>query len=462
MKIKNYFEKNAFPIIVSTIVFGILLLTVGFSAFRQQLFITGMFADVRVPADIRVTGISPNGNKNDGVSNSEDYNVKNISGNITLPNSDSSITYRVEVTNFEGPEMGIFDLTGLPDNLEYTLEEYELKEKICENDRCTLGVKKSFNITIQYKENGYDSENQTFNFKLDFDFRSYHKVRYEGLTYSDTYPQEVMDRDTLEFDFNNNEKITNLKVTVDEVNNTSFTLEGQKFTLENVTGDVVIQTATTKTTAFIEFMKEQTTKDDRDFDFHNPDAIENGVFLHYETIDDEYPIYYYRGDVENHLIYANHCWQIVRTSEQGGLKIVYDGKTSGGQCNDSRDRLGSEPYNEKPNNLASPSQVGYMYGEIENILTISPSRLDDLMQKDSLQDITNIIKEKMTTETTIIAGASVSWNGTTYEIQSYKTYTDDTPRMLFKNAIEDNGDNNRYTCLSNSTTCDTVYYHFFN
>ena len=116
------FNKYKLSIIITSIVLGVFMLAIGFSVFGQKLAIN-MAAEVRVPADIRVTGIVPNGTNNGGLSNSEDYNVKNINGNITLPNSDSSVTYKVEVTNFEGPEMGIFSLTGLPDNLEYELKE---------------------------------------------------------------------------------------------------------------------------------------------------------------------------------------------------------------------------------------------------------------------------------------------------------------------------------------------------
>ena len=156
MKVKVVNNRDKKPInkeilIILIAVFSVLLLTIGFSAFKETLYINGMFADVRIPADIRVTGISVNGNTSGAISNSENYDVKSIVGNITLPQSDSSITYRVQITNFQGPEMGIFNLTGLPDNLDYELKDYTLKEKICNNDKCSLGVQKEILITIKYK-----------------------------------------------------------------------------------------------------------------------------------------------------------------------------------------------------------------------------------------------------------------------------------------------------------------------
>lgn len=38
------------------------------------------------------------------------------------------------------------------------------------------------------------------------------------------------------------------------------------------------------------------------------------------------PIYYYRGDVkDNNVIFANMCFKIVRTTNSGGIKLIYNG-----------------------------------------------------------------------------------------------------------------------------------------
>ena len=53
-----------------------------------------------------------------------------------------------------------------------------------------------------------------------------------------------------------------------------------------------------------------------------------GLFRFDETEDDPYPIYFYRGqdqNVNNHLIYAGYCWRIMRTTDTGGTKIIYNG-----------------------------------------------------------------------------------------------------------------------------------------
>ena len=38
------------------------------------------------------------------------------------------------------------------------------------------------------------------------------------------------------------------------------------------------------------------------------------------------PVYYYKGNVENNnVLFAGFCWKIVRTTETGGVKLIYNG-----------------------------------------------------------------------------------------------------------------------------------------
>ena len=50
----------------------------------------------------------------------------------------------------------------------------------------------------------------------------------------------------------------------------------------------------------------------------------NGIYMTTNT-DSGNPVYYYRGNVDNRVIFANFCWRIVRTTETGGVKLIYDG-----------------------------------------------------------------------------------------------------------------------------------------
>ena len=133
----------------------IMLLSVGYSAFNVSLNVEDIVAYVRVKKDIRITDFTISKTNNNAISEYEEYNYDKVSTLVNLPNSDSSITYRVELTNIETAEMGIFDITGLQDNLEYEVSEYILRDRICDDsNKCNLGIVKDIYLTIRYKDNG--------------------------------------------------------------------------------------------------------------------------------------------------------------------------------------------------------------------------------------------------------------------------------------------------------------------
>ena len=90
----------------------------------------------------------------------------------------------------------------------------------------------------------------------------------------------------------------------------------------------------------------------------------NGIYTTTAT-DGNVPVYYYRGDadkVNNNIIFNNMCWKIIRTTETGGVKIIYNGTSTDGKCEtqtgDST-QIGTSKFNENYNDNA---YVGYMYG----------------------------------------------------------------------------------------------------
>jgi len=63
-----------------------------------------------------------------------------------------------------------------------------------------------------------------------------------------------------------------------------------------------------------------------DFAVAPSDTNGKGVYVRNGTETDKYPIYYYRGAVtNNNVLFANYCWKIVRTTETGGVKLIYNG-----------------------------------------------------------------------------------------------------------------------------------------
>ena len=101
-----------------------------------------------------------------------------------------------------------------------------------------------------------------------------------------------------------------------------------------------------------------------DFSQISSDTNGKGLYTLHGTESNPNPIMYYRGDVENNNVkFANFCWKIVRTTETGGVKLIYNGEPNeSGQCMNTTGtstRIGTSTFNASSNDNA---YVGYMYG----------------------------------------------------------------------------------------------------
>ena len=128
-----------------------MFLSVGFSAFLNQLFIDDISLNVRVDRDIRVYGVRVD-SVNDATSYYEDYNVSNISRRLGLNSDSSYVIYEVDIYNLGNTFMGIREASIDNEKLKFEFLDYNLKYKICENGQCSLGIKKKIRINISYKE----------------------------------------------------------------------------------------------------------------------------------------------------------------------------------------------------------------------------------------------------------------------------------------------------------------------
>ena len=147
------------------------------------------------------------------------------------------------------------------------------------------------------------------------------------------------------------------------------------------------------------------------------------------------PVYYYRGAVDNnHVLFANFCWRIVRTTETGGVKLIYDGKPTNGQCNNTGadTTIGNIQFNTSYN---SPAYVGYMYNTAHTA---------------SSKDIT------------ALSGNIVFGNDATYDASTKKYTLKDTKILTnpsnWGTEYSNYTDKYHYTCFSSGTTCQSVYY----
>ena len=177
------------------VVVCVILLSIGWSAFQSTFNISGLAAIIRLDRDVRITGARILSTSSSAVSNYEEYNVNDVYTSVSLPNANSTATYEVTVTNIGNSEVGIRNITGLPSNLEYTLENYTLEDVLCDdvnNSKCKLGAVTSILITIGYAENGYSSGTTTYVLDLDFDFMSIEWVARIGVNrYFETLQKAV-------------------------------------------------------------------------------------------------------------------------------------------------------------------------------------------------------------------------------------------------------------------------------
>ena len=169
-----------------------------------------------------------------------------------------------------------------------------------------------------------------------------------------------------------------------------------------------------------------------DFSEISSDTNGKGVYIRSGTENDDNPIYYYRGDVDNNnLIFADTCWKIVRTTETGGTKLIYNGVPSNGTCDNtgSASQIGNKAFNSSYN---SPAYVGYMYGTPYTYKSKSMSSVSD----------------------TYYYGNDVIYSNGTY------TLTDTISSSSWSSIYNGGLNNNHYTCMG-GTTCSTVYYIYY-
>ena len=164
---------NPSKIVGLIVIISVMFLTIGFSTESVDLGINDISAVVRVQKDIRISDVSLVSTNSSAISNWEDYNEKSVFSSISLPNSDSTVTYSIKVTNVGNEEAAISEITGLPNNLSYSINNYSLNAVLCDDlnpNQCTLGTTTTFTITVGYKSGGYDSTKTDYTINMDFSF----------------------------------------------------------------------------------------------------------------------------------------------------------------------------------------------------------------------------------------------------------------------------------------------------
>lgn len=166
-----------------------------------------------------------------------------INGEIVLDSDSSSVTYTVKVFNnsddvykFDGIK---YDADSLFFDNENIIVEYS---DISIGDRVSGMEEKTFTITFRYKDNKA-VDNNVLNYYIDASFIKIpkYKITYNDIDSSDSLPSSILEGDNLEITLTN--PPSKLIVTMGDkelVADTDYAYKSGVFTLNNVTGDVVI------------------------------------------------------------------------------------------------------------------------------------------------------------------------------------------------------------------------------
>ena len=170
---KKFFQSKIKILVVIAFLFLFFFNTVAYSGLASKLAITSE-AMFRASADIRVTGIKLESASNGAVENySPKYNVDNTTTGFTLPNANSSITYRVTVTNYGDRNQTIYSFIKQSinkDGINVTVTGYK------EKDIIKFNTSVEFLITIT----ATTPDTNPINLIEQYEFRKVYTVEYQN------------------------------------------------------------------------------------------------------------------------------------------------------------------------------------------------------------------------------------------------------------------------------------------
>lgn len=231
MKKNNKLKK--FIYLVLLFFFVLSFQTIVYSAINATLTVKGD-AYARSEADVRITGFRL-ATTNNATSSFEEYGKNHIITEVELKDSSSSITYYVEITNYGSEDVGIFDITGLPSGVNYTIKDYNLKDKICDDSgKCNSFIKKNYELTLT------TTSTYTGSIQMNFDFRIFHKVTYTGIE-NKGYPTDVIDGGNLIISFKEDLERVQVLSNNNQLAYYKTISNGSSINVSNIPGDVLVK-----------------------------------------------------------------------------------------------------------------------------------------------------------------------------------------------------------------------------
>ena len=166
-----------------------------------------------------------------------------------------------------------------------------------------------------------------------------------------------------------------------------------------------------------------------------------GINLLSETESEAYPVYYYTAKENNNVLFANFCWQIVRTTDTGGVKLIYNGEPDeNGSCDNTGSATQLSSTSAFNRNYTSPADVGYMY----NTRYTYNSR--------SMTSSQTVVSD------TLMSSTTSYYYSDTYNYTSSRYYMDNPEQLEWGSNYENL--EGKYTCRSTSSNgyCSSIYY----
>ena len=323
--------------------------------------------------------------------------------------------------------------------------EYAIKKKIVATSTNTSGGKVSFSIGMNIATLSDSLKRESMRYTLTTNASSCTKaIISSGSFKNKTVGNDVWliknDYDNITKSDNNYTKTYYLYIWLDETEtqnlsgSISVNMKGTSSNNPNLPIDYGYDDGNGTNTLFYKIKSSADKYTRIDFNKQSSDDGTKGIYTTTST-ENNVPVYYYRGAVDNnHVLFANFCWRIVRTTETGGVKLIYDGKPSNGQCNNTGadTTIGNIQFN---TNYNSPAYVGYMYNTAYTA---------------SSKDITTL------------SGNIVFGNDATYDASTKKYTLKDTKTLTnpsnWNSEYSNYTDRYHYTCFSSGTTCQSVYY----
>ena len=283
----------------NAIIIAIILMSIGFAAVSTTLIINGSAKVSENNEDFSVIFTAASIDGNDVYSTAVDETKKTITFTTSeLKTLNQTSILTYEVTNNSSQYDAEVSVTCVPK--EGTTAKYTSIKNKLENDAAVVKAKESINGTLT-------------------------------ITLDKTATEEVSEEYTCKLEFN-------------AVERTEIAVSGTNLY------NLIKNNADTKTVI--------------DYKVHSGTSGTNGIYMTTQT-EGNVPVYYYRGDadkVNNNVIFNNICWKIIRTTENNGIKLIYNGTPTNGKCETQTGdttQIGTSAYNDNANDNA---YVGYMYG----------------------------------------------------------------------------------------------------